>query len=121
MKLVIVESPYSGAIGRNTLYLRACLADCLRRGEAPFASHGLYTQPGVLSDTNATERSLGIEAGFAWRSVADLTVVYADLGISYGMLQGIRNASERGCPIEYRWLLPDDADLASRLFPRSSL
>ncbi len=43
---VIVESPYAGAtariIERNERYLRACLRDCLLRGEAPFASHGLF-------------------------------------------------------------------------------
>ena len=39
MKLVIVESPFAGDTERNIRYARACLADCLRRGEAPFASH----------------------------------------------------------------------------------
>lgn len=51
MRRVIVESPYAGDIERNMRYLRACLADCLRRGEAPFASHAIYTQPGVLDDS----------------------------------------------------------------------
>lgn len=76
MKRVIIESPYAGDIDRNLRYLRACMADCLRRGEAPFASHGLYTQPGVLDDDKPDERKLGIEAGFAWRDVAEMTVVY---------------------------------------------
>lgn len=42
MKLVVVESPYAGDVERNLRYLRAAMADCLARGEAPFASHGLY-------------------------------------------------------------------------------
>jgi hypothetical protein len=33
-----------------------CLHDCLEPGEAPFASHLLYTQPGVLCDGVANER-----------------------------------------------------------------
>ena len=65
MRLVIVESPYAGDVEENVRYARACLADCLARGEAPFASHLLYTQPGVLDDDVPGERALGIAAGFA--------------------------------------------------------
>src|SRR5690606_24498929 len=46
--LVIIESPYSGDVERNTEYARSCLLDSLRRGEAPIASHLLHTQ--VLED-----------------------------------------------------------------------
>lgn len=60
MRMVIVESPYAGDIERNVAYARACIADCLKRGEAPFASHLLYTQPGVLDDgVPAEDRWLG--------------------------------------------------------------
>lgn len=114
MKLVIVESPYAGTgataeersnnMELNLRYLRACLRDCLLRGESPFASHGLYTQPGVLDDNDRKERIRGIEAGFEWRAVADLTVVYTDLGISAGMNYGITDASAKCKPIEYRKL-----------------
>lgn len=93
---VIIESPYAGVIERNLRYLRACMADCLRRGEAPFASHALYTQPGVLDDNDSTQRELGINAGFAWRSSADYTVVYTDLGWSRGMHLGIDHAESIG-------------------------
>ncbi len=92
MRRVIVESPYAGDIERNMRYLRACLADCLRRGEAPFASHAIYTQPGVLDDNDPAQRKLGIEAGFAWRVLADSTIIYSDLGISRGMIAGIKDA-----------------------------
>lgn len=81
-RLVIVESPYAGDIEENLRYLRAAMRDCLLRGEAPFASHGLYTQPGVLRDEIPEEREHGITAGFAWRRVSCATVVYTDLGIS---------------------------------------
>lgn len=85
MRRVIVESPYAGDVGLNIAYARACLLDCLRRGEAPIASHLLYTQPGVLDDNIPAERALGIDAGLAWRAVADAAVFYIDLGWSRGM------------------------------------
>lgn len=75
-------------------YARACLADCLSRGEAPLASHLLYTQPGVLDDTVPGERKKGIEASFVWRIFARATVVYTDFGISTGMQQGIDHACD---------------------------
>lgn len=102
--IVIIESPYAGGIERNVAYLRACLRDSLLRGEAPYASHGLYTQEGVLDDLVPEEREHGIEAGFAFRKVASLTAVYDDLGISHGMQLGIDHAIEEGCPFEYRKL-----------------
>lgn len=115
MRLVIVESPFAGrgatlaerdrAAAENLRYLRACLADSLRRGEAPFASHGLYTQPGVLDDADAVERAHGIAAGFAWRSAAHATVVYTDRGMSSGMRAGIEHAATiAGHVVEYRTL-----------------
>ena len=82
---MILESPYAGNIARNTAYARAAMADCLRRGEAPIASHLLYTQPGVLDDLVPEERRLGIDAGLAWGRVADAAVFYVDLGLSPGM------------------------------------
>lgn len=102
--IVIVESPFAGDLTRNTQYLRAALADCLGRGEAPFASHALYTQPGVLDDNNPEERARGIAAGFAFHAVADKMVVYVDLGISSGMKAGIDNANKLSLPVEMRTL-----------------
>ena len=83
MKKVIIESPYAGEVVKNTSYARSCLYDSLRRGEAPLASHLLYTQ--VLDDKLSEERSLGINAGLEWAKVADLHVFYIDLGMSRGM------------------------------------
>lgn len=102
MRRVIVESPFSGDVEANLTYLRACLRDSLYRGEAPFASHGLYTQPGVLDDTDPLERTHGINAGFAWLHGAQAVVVYTDRGISEGMKLGISNAEFHGIPVEYR-------------------
>ena len=78
--------------------------DCLRRGEAPFASHLLYTQPGVLRDANPTERMQGIRAGLALAARADKTVAYVDLGTSEGMLMGLKAADFAGRAVEYRRL-----------------
>lgn len=89
MKLVILESPYAGDIVANTLYARRCLHDSLHRGEAPIASHLLYTQPGVLDDDKQHERRLGIDAGLAWRRVANYSVFYTDRGWSPGMLEAL--------------------------------
>ena len=102
MKLVIIESPYAGDIDANVEYARACVRDSLARGEAPIASHLLYTQPGILRDEVAEERRWGIDAGLAWRAVSEATVVYTDLGISVGMQYGIDAAQASGVPIEYR-------------------
>jgi hypothetical protein len=82
------------------------MRDSLLRGEAPIASHLLYTQPGVLDDQVSDERRLGIEAGLVWRVAAEATVVYQDLGVSPGMERGIRAALAAGLPVEYRTLNP---------------
>lgn len=104
MRLVILESPYAGDVERNTRYARAALSHALSVGDAPLTSHLLYTQPGVLDDTRPNQRALGIEAGLAWGRVADATVVYADLGFSRGMGQGIERAKFEGRPVEIRFL-----------------
>lgn len=107
MRRVIIESPYAGDVERNLRYLRACMRDCLLRDEAPFASHGLYTQPGVLDDDKPDDRRLGIDAGFAWWMAADAIVVYDDLGISPGMRAAIGRALDIGCCVERRSLGAD--------------
>lgn len=104
MKLVILESPFAGDVERNIEYARACVRDSLLRGEAPIASHLLYTQPGILDDTIPAERQHGIDAGLAWRAVADGSVVYTDLGITRGMQYGIEAAIAAGRTVEYRTL-----------------
>lgn len=102
MTTVILETPYAGDVKRNVAFARACMLDCLKRGEAPFASHLLYTQ--VLDDDVSEERELGIAAGFAWREKSTRTVVYTNLGVSRGMEAGIAHAMFIGRPIEYRTL-----------------
>lgn len=106
MKLVIIESPLNAnsrqGIEENKTYAKACLVDSLKRGEAPFASHLLYDQPGILDDLRPDERETGIRAGFAWGNRADLVAIYVDRGISGGMARGIEFAGRRGSALEYR-------------------
>ncbi|MEL3959430.1 hypothetical protein NST17_19955 [Caldifermentibacillus hisashii] len=103
-ELVILESPFAGNIKENIHYARMALRDSLLRGEAPIASHLLYTQEGVLNDDILEERQRGIEAGLAWGQVADKTVVYIDKGISRGTIYGIKRAINEGRLVEFRSL-----------------
>lgn len=103
--LVVIESPLSGDVTRNVAYARACMRDSLHRGEAPYASHLLYAQEGILDDTVTLERKQGMEAGFQWGTAADLVAVYQDYGISTGMAMGIEKATHNGIPVVYRNIL----------------
>lgn len=105
MRLVIIESPYAGDVINNIEYARKCVRDSLSRGEAPLASHLLYTQTNILSDDVPQERQWGIDAGLAWGALAEATIVYTDRGISKGMEYGIKNAQVNHRPIEYRSIL----------------
>lgn len=104
MKRVIIESPYAGDVEANVEYARRCVRDSLSRGEAPIASHLLYTQPGILDDLKPEERRWGIDAGLAWKAVAQASVVYTDRGITKGMEYGMAAATSAGIPVELRTL-----------------
>ena len=113
---VIVESPFAApldtpteeithVLARNISYVRACMRECLKvHHEAPFASHALYTLPGVLDNLIPEERDLGIEAGLQWGAFARRSVVYTDLGISKGMWKGIARALGEGRELVLRRL-----------------
>lgn len=104
MRLVILESPFRGRTPRESeafrVYAIEAMRHSLRKGEAPFASHLLYTL--ALDDTKTEERIQGIESGLAWGQKAEATVAYIDLGISSGMALGIARAEAEGRPVEYR-------------------
>lgn len=112
MRLVIVESPFSGpdreTVQRHIAYARGAVADCIARREAPIASHLLLTQPGVLDDAIPDEREIGIAAGLAWYSVADACIVYDDYGISSGMERGIARARKFRLPVIARKIMPQE-------------
>ena len=108
MKLVMLESPYRSLSlteqAENIRYARAAMHDSLQRGEAPFASHLLYTQEGILDDNKEEERSWGIRAGYEWGMVVDTVIFYTDRGWSPGMLAAFDHYNESGPNIELRSL-----------------
>ena len=117
---VVVETPFSGDVKRNIAYMRACLRDCFfEYNEAPFSSHGLYTQRGILDDNSPEERRIGIEAGFEIVRDFDASIVYSDLGISGGMKLGIEEAGKRGRKVEYRTLGSNWGKKQAELLARS--
>lgn len=110
--LTVIESPFAGDIEANIHYARLAVRDSLLRGEAPIASHLLYTQNGILRDEVAEERRLGIDAGHAWLLSAHQVAVYQDRGISKGMELGIARAKHMGVTVVYRSLVSSSsADL----------
>ena len=102
--LVVLESPYSGRVSLHVEYAKVCLLNSLCRGEAPIASHLLWTQTGLLDDNLTDERLLGIAAGLVWTAAADMVVFYTDLGWSKGMMQAASTAEEARLPILIRRL-----------------
>ena len=104
LRPVVIESPYDGNIRRHIAYARDAIAHSLARGEAPIASHLLYTQPGILNDDVPAQRELGIGAGHAWIEKADAVIVYDDFGVTPGMQKGIRRAVESDIQVTYRSL-----------------
>jgi len=106
MLRVILESPLSAvtraAIEFNKDYAKRAMRDSLKRGEAPFASHLLFDQPGLLDELKGSDRILGMAAGQAWYPVAEKIVVYEDYGISPGMQAGIDFGVKLNLPVEYR-------------------
>jgi hypothetical protein len=102
--LVIIESPYAGEVLRNISYARAAVRDSVFRGEAPIASHLLFTQAGVLHDDFGEEREMGIEAGLAWARVCDFAAFYVDYGMSEGMEKALKFYNERRINTVVRYL-----------------
>ena len=102
---VILESPFAGDVQRNIEYARKCVRHSLSLGEAPIASHLLYTQEGILDDSIEAERMQGINAGLAWKEVADKQVFYVDFGMSIGMQYGYKFAKNHNIPVEFRKIL----------------
>lgn len=101
MLKVVIESPYAApkgvpeddvrlAIELNVRYARNAMRHCLDRGEAPYASHLLYTQ--VYDDGDPVLRQRGIQAGYEWMIDADVVAFYVDRGWSPGMLKALAMA-----------------------------
>ena len=105
---VVIESPFSGPtpadIEENKRYGRMALHDSIMRGEAPLASHLLYTQPFVLDDNLPEERELGMSLGWHVMRRSSYVAVYADRGFSSGMVRGIEAAIKAGKKIKLRFI-----------------
>lgn len=130
--LVVVESPLRGHVPawvplaaapwverfnrwRNRRYALACMRDALARGEAPYASHVLFDQRGLLDDAAPEQRAAGINAGLAWGRAARVRAVYCDRGLTDGMYMGIL-ATPPGQVVQYRWLYERrDPDVVARV------
>lgn len=108
VETVIIESPLKGVTGltweyeRNRLYARRCARACLLEGLAPFASHLLYAQEGILDDLIPEERAIGIKAGLAWARLASKRIFFVDYGWSSGMLKAKEFYSGGGLSFEER-------------------
>lgn len=118
MRIVCLESPFKPSEGdiakyagrysaaellrQNLAYARLALLNALKLGEAPLASHLLYTQ--VWSET-ADLRDAGIKAGIELHHRADLVALYVDLGTSGGMKLASDNARLVGTEITTRSIL----------------
>lgn len=104
---VIIESPFAAddeATRRKyRSYLRRAILHSVHLGEAPFASHGFYTQ--FLDDVKVLDRIQGMAMGFCWMEKAQLVAVYADYGISRGMADGLANAARLKIPTSFRYIL----------------
>ena len=106
---VVIESPFAArpdwSVESNIDYARQCMRNSILRGEAPIASHLLYTQPGILDDNIPEERALGIECGLIWAQVGSFSVFYTDHGWSSGMLLALHNHNlRRNYPFRIRSL-----------------
>ena len=115
MKLVAVESPYGSPdpkiLRRNILYARMCLRDSLERSgdvqEAPWCSHLVYPQPGVLDEQNPQGRRLGLDISGAWGDRAEARAIYQDLGLSGGVEEAVERARTLGQQVDLRHLRSD--------------
>jgi hypothetical protein len=109
MNFVVIESPYAATETRSVRfhvdYARRAMRHSLDHGEAPFASHLLYTQPHVLDDSVPRERVRGIQAGYEALVRADLVAFYVDYGWSSGMIMALKFARTLHKKIEVRTFL----------------
>jgi hypothetical protein len=115
---VVLESPYAGDTIANIAYLQRCIQDSIDQGEAPFASHQMYTM--ALDNTSDYQRLIGIECGYTWLRLAQLQVFYTDRGWSPGMIEAWRAGAALDMPYRIRALdgppRPLEGDV-SRFYP----
>jgi len=111
MRRVVLDAPYTGWSWPHLSYTSECMADCMKRREAPMVAHLLY--PALFG-------ALGMEAGLAWEGAADAWVVYVDLGFTHNMRKSIERGYHLGRPIVARCLQERSRGLVERLQPALS-
>lgn len=106
---VFVCSPLRGdgtpkSIGRNVALAKRLCRAVLLAGHAPFAPHVHYTS--MLDEQIPAERDMGINAGFAWLTMADEIWMFArDIGeCSPGMVKELNAARTMAMPPVVRWM-----------------
>ena len=102
----MIESHYAGDVAENLAYARRCVLDCLKRGEAPYASHLFFTQDGLFDDARKYGAASPRDRGGSRLGTEheDLVAVYIDRGVSRGMREGISAARLRGAQVEFQSL-----------------
>jgi len=99
VKRVFICSPYAGAVEENVELARKLCRKAIEAGHAPFAPHLHY--PGIVDDSNADERAVGISCGLRFMAACDEVWAYIGQGRSAGMIQEIAHATNTGKPIRY--------------------
>jgi hypothetical protein len=103
MKLICIESPYTGDIARNVRYLAWCIKHVYDYGHAAYAGHGLGP---CAYPEDERGRKHGLDSDLAFRQACDETWFFVDYGMTYGMRQ--REAVEGLPPYREVRLPPDD-------------
>ncbi len=112
MKTVMIESPYSGDIAKNTEYARLCMHDSyFNHNEAPFVAHLLWTTLDSKSVENKDfipdeeePRETALVKCRLMRQKIGIVVFYYDKGWSSGMIRAEKEAFEDKLCIIYRSL-----------------
>jgi ABC-type uncharacterized transport system ATPase subunit len=107
IKLVVLESPYSGDVKGNVRYAQKCMNILRAEGHAVFVPHLLWTQHELcpehfVSDYDEKYTVIGRDAAIECikrvRQEADLVVFFVDRGWSSGMKAGLQHCKDKGIP-----------------------
>ncbi len=122
--VVLLESPFSGDIQANEEYAWKALRDCYLRGEAPIATHLMWTKLSdkdefngktIISDSvnmvGFPGRVFALEAGDAIRNRVDYVVFYVDRGWSNGMTRARDHCMDMCIRAEIRNIEPPKQNL----------
>ena len=97
--LAFVCSPYSGDVKKNLARCKRYCRLLLELKRVPFAPHLLFPQ--FLKDDKPSERDAGMSCGKMILRHCDMMYVFAENGISAGMVEEIEFAKTVGVPLIY--------------------